>query len=251
MPSSSEATRRLRLTIEYDGTDFAGWQRQDHAPSVQATIEDALAQMVGGPVVVKGAGRTDAGVHARGQVAHFDTTTTIPLHGFRRGLNSTLPSAIAIVAVDEVAADFDARFSALGKWYRYSLWNAESRSAHQARTAWHLRGPLNIGAMQRMAARFIGRHDFAAFRASDCERRTTVRTLHRLDVRRDGVLVTFDVEADAFLKNMVRILVGTLVDIGRARLREDEVAQLLLTPDRKRAGPTAPALGLCMMAVRY
>ncbi len=243
--------RRLRLTIEYDGTDFSGWQRQDNAPSIQATIEDALGKMVGAPVILKGAGRTDAGVHARGQVAHFETAASIPLHGFRRGLNSTLPSSIAVVGVTEAAPDFDARFSALGKWYRYTLWNAESRSALDGRYAWHLRGELDVGAMQQAAAALIGRHDFAAFRASDCERKTTVRNLHRLDVRRLGERVTFDVEADAFLKNMVRILVGTLVDVGRARLTVADVAQLLVAPDRRRAGPTAPAHGLCMMAVRY
>ncbi len=243
--------RRIRLTVEYDGTDFAGWQRQPNGPSIQAAIEDALAQMTQQSVVVHGAGRTDAGVHALGQVLHFDTDGRIPLVGFRRGLNQLLPRSIAIVAAAEAAPDFDARRSARGKLYRYSIWNADSRSARLARFTWHLPRSLDVARMRRAAQTLIGRHDFAAFRAADCERKTTVRTLRRLDVVRTGDLVEIDVEADAFLKNMVRILAGTLAEAGLGRLSPEDVGRTLAARDRKLAGPTAPPWGLTLVRVHY
>jgi tRNA pseudouridine38-40 synthase len=243
--------RRIKLTIEYDGTDFAGWQRQENGPSVQAAIEDALREMTREPTVVRGAGRTDAGVHALGQVAHFDTETTIPLHGFQRGLNSILPRAIAIVSAEEAAADFDARRSARGKLYRYSIWNRDARSSVRDRFAWHRPRPLDVARMQEAAQPLVGRHDFAAFRAADCERKTTVRTLTRVDVQRDGELITIEVEGDAFLKNMVRIIAGTLVHAGCGKLPQEQVARALATGERTLAGPTAPARGLALVRVDY
>jgi tRNA pseudouridine38-40 synthase len=243
--------RRIRLTLEYDGTDFVGWQRQPNGPTVQAALEDALAQMTGAPVVVRGAGRTDAGVHALGQVAHFDTATTIPLVGFRRGLNQLLPRSIAVVAAADAPPDFDARRSARGKLYRYSIWNADSRSARLARFSWHVPRLLDVAAMRAAAWPLLGRHDFAAFRAADCERPTTTRTLRRLDVTRSGHLVEIDVEADAFLKNMVRILTGTLAEAGLAKLSADDVAGTLASRDRQLSGPTAPPWGLTLVRVHY
>jgi tRNA pseudouridine38-40 synthase len=241
--------RRIRLTLEYDGSDFSGWQRQPNGPSVQAALEAALEQMIGAPTPVRGAGRTDAGVHALGQAAHFDTDTRIPLVGFRRGLNRLLPRAIAVTGAVEVPPDFDARRSARGKLYRYSIWNAEARSARLSRFTWHLSLPLDVGAMRAAAAPLIGRHDFAGFRAANCERKTTVRTLRRLDVTRAGHLVEIDVEADAFLKNMVRILAGTLAEIGMGKRLDTR--QLLESRDRTLAGQTAPARGLTLVRVHY
>jgi tRNA pseudouridine38-40 synthase len=246
------SSRRLRLLIEYDGTDFHGWQRQENAPSVQATIEDALAAMTGRPTIVRGAGRTDAGVHALGQVAHFDTDAhNIPLHGFRRGLNSVLPRTIAIRDVAEVPPDFDARFSARGKLYRYQIWNEETRSPRIDRFVWHDRRPLDVARMNEGARLLVGRHDFAAFRAADCERRTTVRNVTRLEITREGSLVTLEIEADAFLKNMVRIITGTLVEIGRGRRALDTIPALLASGDRTQAGITAPPQGLTLVRVDY
>ena len=245
---------RFKLTVEYDGTDFVGWQRQSNGPSVQAAIEEALGDMHGGvATAIRGAGRTDAGVHALGQVAHFDAPpgTRVPLHGYQRGLNAVLPRSIAILAVEPVADDFDARFSARGKLYRYSIWTAPVRAPLRDRYVWHLRRALDVTKMQEAADRLVGRHDFSAFRAADCERKTTTRSLCRLAVARSGDLVTVEVEADAFLKNMVRIIVGTLCEVGWGKRSASDVQRILDGRDRRQAGITAPAQGLALVRVDY
>jgi tRNA pseudouridine38-40 synthase len=244
-------SRRWRIVVEYDGTDFRGWQRQVEQRTVQATLEDAIRDMTGETVFVRGAGRTDAGVHADGQVASFDLALNIPPQGLLRGLNSILPLDLAITDVAEADAAFDARFSARGKIYRYTVWNHFVRSPRLARTAWHVRGPIDTDCVRRAAAVLVGEHDFRAFRASDCDRRTTNRLVRRLDVDRQGSLLTFDIEATAFLKNMVRIIVGTLVDVGRGRIPEDAPARMLATGDRSAGGMTAPPGGLTMLRVIY
>jgi tRNA pseudouridine38-40 synthase len=244
-------SRRFRIVVEYDGTDFSGWQRQVGQRTVQETLEDAIRDMTGETPFVRAAGRTDAGVHANGQVASFDLTANIPPRGLLRGLNSILPADVAIVDVAEAAPDFDARFSARGKVYRYTVWNHFVRSPRLARTAWHVREPVDVDVIRRAAAALVGEHDFRAFRASDCDRKTTNRIVRRLDVERQGPLLTFDIEATAFLKNMVRIVVGTLVDIGRGRIGDDAPARMLATGDRSAGGMTAPPGGLTLLRVIY
>ena len=243
--------RRFRAVVEYDGTDFSGWQRQVGERTVQGTLEEALQAMTGGSVFVRGAGRTDAGVHADGQVATFEIGVEIPPHGLLRGLNSALPPDLALVDVAEAPSDFDARFSARGKVYRYTVWSHFVRSPLRARRAWHVREPIDLEAIRTAAAALVGDHDFRAFRASDCDRRTTRRIVRAIDVDRQGAVLTIDVEATAFLKNMVRILVGTLIDIGRGRVPPDAVARMLATGDRTIGGMTAPPQGLTLLRVIY
>jgi tRNA pseudouridine38-40 synthase len=243
--------RTLRLVIEYDGTDFSGWQRQKNGRTVQACVEDALASLTGQHVRITGAGRTDAGVHAEGQVASVQIATRIPEGGLLRGLNAELPRDIAVREVSDVPPTFDARRSARGKTYRYLIWNHLCRSPLHARTTWHLRARLDAHAMRTAAAAFVGQHDFRAFRAADCERRTTVRVLRAFEVWREGALVTCEVEGTAFLKNMVRILVGTLVAAGRGELDAAGVGRLLENGERSQAGVTAPAHGLTLVRVAY
>ena len=250
-PRPSPGARRLRLVVEYDGTDFSGWQRQANGFTVQEAIERAAARIVGGPVSVVGAGRTDAGVHAMGQVAALTIDKPIKLRGIQRGLNTYLPREVSIVSVDEVPIDFDPRRDAERKLYRYRVWNSETRNAVEDRYAWHVRPALDTAAMQQAAALLVGRHDFAGFRAADCERQTTVRTMMRDDVARTGLAVTIEVEGEAFLKNMVRIISGTLVSVGRGRHSVADVAALLVHKDRTRGGETAPAKGLCLVRVDY
>ncbi|HET8647930.1 MAG TPA: tRNA pseudouridine(38-40) synthase TruA [Vicinamibacteria bacterium] len=251
------AARNLRLLLEYDGTEFRGWQRQapDQAGNdqrtVQGCLEAAVKAMTGEDVLVRGAGRTDAGVHAKGQVANLHTGARIPTGGFLRGLNANLPPDVAVLEVHEVPPAFDARRAARGKLYRYAIWNHLVRAPLHRRTSWHCRAPLDLAAMRAATARLEGEHDFRAFRAADCERRTTVRLLRRVELGAQGALVTLDVEGTAFLKHMVRILSGTLVAVGRGELSPDDVSRLLEAGDRTQAGMTAPAAGLTLIRVDY
>lgn len=243
--------RNLRLVIEYDGTDFHGWQRQAGQRTVQGTLEEKVLEFTGESVELRGAGRTDAGVHAEGQVAHMMVGSRIPVGGFLRGLNTILPRDVVVVDVAEAAATFDARFSAQGKVYRYNVWNHFVRSPKHARTTWHVRSPLDLEVMRTAAATLCGQHDFKGFRASDCDRRNTVRVIRRFEISRQGALMNIEVEATAFLKNMVRILAGTLVDVGRGRLDLARVARVLETGDRTAGGVTAPPGGLTLVRVIY
>ena len=243
--------RKLRLTVEYDGTDFSGWQRQLEQRTVQATLEDTLFEVIGERTEVRGAGRTDAGVHAAGQVASLTISNRIPPHGLLRGMNSLLPSDVALVDAAEADAGFDARFSARGKVYRYRIWNHLVRSPLHARTSWHCRRALDLEAMREAAATLRGEHDFRGFRASDCDRRNTVRVIRGFEIRKEGALIEIDVEGTAFLKNMVRILAGTLADVGRGKLTVQSVLRALEQGDRAAGGVTAPAAGLTLLRVIY
>jgi len=243
--------RHIRLVVEYDGTTLCGWQRQTNGPTVQQHLEEALARLLTHEVSVVGASRTDAGVHARGQVASFRTERPIPLHGIRRGLNSLLPPEIAVRVADEVADDFHPRFSATGKHYRYTLLARPDRSPRWRERAWHVAEPLALARMQAGAEPLLGEHDFAAFRAAGCTARTTRRRIDDVTIEPEGELVRVDVRGNAFLRNMVRIVVGTLVEVGIGRREPAQVAEILASLDRTRAGITAPAHGLELMEVRY
>lgn len=254
--------RHIRLIVEYDGTSLSGWQRQANGPTVQGHLEAALGRLLSHPAPVVGASRTDAGVHARGQVASFRTERPIPLHGIRRGLNSLLPREIAVRDAAEVPDDFHPRFSATGKHYRYSILVRPDRSPRWRDRAWHHPDPLSIEAMAAAAAQLLGEHDFAAFRAAGCTAATTTRRIDSIDLSTisasapaaaaaDPELLVIDVRGNAFLRNMVRILVGTLAEVGAGRRSPAQVAEILASRDRTRAGITAPAHGLELMEVRY
>jgi len=249
--TDAPALRRLKAIIEYDGTDFSGWQRQVGQRTVQGTLEEAVHDLLGETVEVRGAGRTDAGVHADGQVATLDIANRIPPAGLLRGLNTRLPADVAVIDVAEVQPTFDARFSARGKVYRYRIWNHFVRSPRLARVSWHCRRPLDLEAIRAAAALLVGEHDFRGFRASDCDRRNTVRVIRRFEIVRQGALIEIDVEATAFLKNMVRILVGTLADVGRGKRDIAAVVRALETGDRSAGGVTAPPQGLSLVRVIY
>lgn len=244
--------RTIRLVLEYDGTGLVGWQRQQNGPSVQQHLEEAVAAMVRRPTAVTGASRTDAGVHALGQVAHFHTDTTIPPHGFRRGLNSALPPQIAVVACHEAPPGFHARFDARGKHYRYTLLVRPDPSPLLRHRAWHRPRPLDLAAMERAAARMLGERDFQALRAAGCTARTTRRRVDAVRLTRErGDVLHIDVHGNAFLRNMVRIMAGTLVDVGEGRLAPGDIPAILESRDRTRAGRTAPPWGLTLVEVVY
>jgi tRNA pseudouridine38-40 synthase len=243
--------RHIRLVVEYDGTDLSGWQRQDNAPTVQQHLEEALARLLTHEVTVVGASRTDAGVHARGQVASFRTDRAIPLHGIRRGLNSLLPPTIAVRDAAEVDDGFHARFSASGKHYRYTILARPDRSPRWRDRAWHVPERLALPAMIEASRALLGEHDFSAFRAAGCTAKTTSRRLDAIGVTRREELVWVDVQGNAFLRNMVRIIAGTLAEVGTGARPPGQVAEILASKDRTRAGITAPAHGLELWEVRY
>jgi tRNA pseudouridine38-40 synthase len=245
----------LRLTVAYDGADFAGWQLQENQRTVQGELEAALIRLLGHPLRATAAGRTDAGVHAEGQVVSvvLEPGDELPLRAFVHGLNRFLPEDIAVRDAAFAPEGFDARQLARGKHYRYRLLNRPTRSPLHRRTHWVLFAPLDRPPMEVAAEALVGEHDFAAFRSSDCPARTTRRRLDRIDLHWNPDLgeLTFEVEGTAFLKHMVRNLVGTLVAVGRHRLPATQIQEILGSGDRRRAGPTAPAQGLCLVSVKY
>jgi tRNA pseudouridine38-40 synthase len=242
---------RIALGIEYDGSRFCGWQTQPQGCGAQDALERGLAEIAGEPVSTVCAGRTDAGVHALGQVAHFDTTAQRPLAAWVRGTNALLPPALAVRWSHAVAADFHARYSAVSRSYRYLLLNREVRpAADNGKVGWfHL--PLDLEKMRAGARLLLGEHDFSAFRAAECQAKSPVRTLYRLDVARRGNYVVFDVSANAFLHHMVRNIVGSLVYVGKGTHHPEWVGALLADRDRAKAAPTFEAAGLYLANVEY
>jgi tRNA pseudouridine38-40 synthase len=244
--------RVLKITLAYDGTRFVGWQRQAEGESVQGLLEAALARFEGAPVTVQGAGRTDAGVHALGQVASAQVTCGHDTAALVRGLNATLPEEIRITAVAEAPPDFHARFSSRSKVYRYVIRNAPVATPFDRRYSWHLPEPLRLDAMREGAAALIGTHDFATFRSVGGEVDTTVRIVTRSELTCDtGGLVTYEIEGNGFLRHMVRAVVGTLVEIGRGWRPASSIGALLEGRQRANAGATAPPHGLFLVRVDY
>jgi tRNA pseudouridine38-40 synthase len=243
---------RWALLIEYDGAGFVGWQRQADLISVQSVLEDAAAHLAGAPVSSIVAGRTDAGVHARGQVAHIDLERTIDAHRLVQALNFHMkPYRVAVLRAAAVAPDWSARFSAIGRAYRYVILNRRARAALQAGRAWHLPQALDVDAMQAGAAHLLGRHDFTSFRAASCQAASPVRTLDRLAVTRVDESVVIEAGARSFLHHQVRNMVGSLKLVGEGRWPPARMGQALAARDRAAAGPTAPPEGLFLEQVIY
>ena len=243
--------RRFKLTLEYDGTTYHGWQVQPGLATVQGILESCLGRFAGGPVAVRGAGRTDAGVHALGQVASFTAALRLEPATLKRALNASLPRDIVLREAVEVEADFDARFSARSKTYRYTLLRRDTPSALAARTSLFVPMVLDFSAMAAAAREVVGTHDFSAFRAGTCAARSPVRTVMAAEWRQAGEFWHFEVTANAFLQHMVRILVGTLLEVGRGRQRPEAMAEILASRDRRRAGKTVLPHGLCLVEVHY
>jgi tRNA pseudouridine38-40 synthase len=243
---------RYKLTIEYDGAGLVGWQRQANGPSVQQALEAAIARFCGESVGVTGAGRTDAGVHALGQTAHFDLARRAPADVVRNAINFHLrPAAISILAAEEVSGAFDARLSAVARIYCYRILNRRAPPALERGRIWHVKPPLDLAAMREGARYLIGRHDFSSFRDSLCQAKSPVKTLDALTLSRHGDEIRIEARARSFLHHQVRNLVGTLALVGRGRWQPDDVARALAACDRRAGGPTAPAEGLYLVAVRY
>ncbi len=242
---------RLALGIEYDGSGFCGWQTQPAGCAVQDRLEAACSSIAGVPVSTICAGRTDAGVHALGQVVHFDCDIERPLSAWVRGVNALLPSAMAVTWAQPVADDFHARFSATSRAYRYMLLNDAVRpAADHGRVGW-FHAPLNLERMRAAAANLIGEHDFSAFRAAECQAKSPVRTLQAVSVSSSGPYIVFEFRANAFLHHMVRNIVGSLVYVGKGKHPPEWMKEVLLGRDRSRAAPTFDASGLYLLDVEY
>ena len=248
--------RYFKLIIAYDGTDFHGWQMQSNKPTIQGEIVNVLRRITQENVQLHGAGRTDAGVHALGQIGSFRTQSTLSAGEFQRALNALLPPTIRIVAAEEVGPDFNARWSARGKMYRYRLYRGKVVSPVLWRYVLHYPFPLDEDAMRDASARFVGMHDFASFAAStgseeDDKERSTEREIYSTELVRsaDGEELVFTVRGRSFLRYMVRKIVGTLLDVGRGKLKPDDIDRLYELKDRSKSGPTVPPQGLCMVSV--
>ncbi len=251
-----EQRRTIKLTLAYDGTDFAGWQIQANGRSVQGTVQAALERISGEPITLTGSGRTDAGVHALGQVASFNTASSHACDVFYRALNAELPDDVTVVAAEEAPTGFHALRSARRKRYRYIVHDGNVRDVFARRYVWRWPTQLDDAAMSRAAAALVGRHDYSSFETAGSERESSVRTVYAVDVVRPFASdrpheIQIEVEADGFLYNMVRAIVGTLVEVGRGARPESWVAEALAARDRSAAGRTAPPQGLFLLWVRY
>jgi tRNA pseudouridine38-40 synthase len=241
----------IKLTVEYDGTNYHGWQIQSNGETIQAVLERALSTFFGAPIRVTGSGRTDAGVHALGQVANFRVEKDFDKHRLLRALNALTPADIAIKDADEVSDSFDARRDGRARIYEYHILNRSMPSPFYRNRAWHLHEPLDIEAMNAAIPCLLGEHDFSSFRAAGCDALHPVRTVYQTSLKCRGELLVYSIEATGFLRHMVRNIAGTLAEIGQGLRAPESLAALLALRDRTKSGPTAPAHGLYLVEVKY
>ncbi|KPA09800.1 tRNA pseudouridine synthase A [Candidatus Magnetomorum sp. HK-1] len=244
--------KNIKIVIEYDGTQYSGWQRQLDCPSIQGIIESAIYKMTGQKVTLNGSGRTDAGVHAWKQVANFRCHTRLTPKIFQNGLNSLLPRDIAIHSCFEVPTKFHARYDVKSKIYRYYIGQRPQKMALFNQYCWHIPQKLSLSDMQKACAYFKGKHDFKSFEGSGSPRSTSVRNIFQSELKlNENQYIIYEIEADGFLRFMVRNIVGTLVEIGKKRMKADDIPDILQAKDRNKAGPTAPPFGLFLIEVKY
>lgn len=243
--------KNLKLIIEYEGTNYHGWQRQKGALTIQGVIEDAIYAVLKKRVKLISSGRTDAGVHALGQIANFHTESSLDAISWQRALNSLLPQDIVIKKADFVPLDFHSRYSANGKVYRYVILNSPLPSVFYRNYAWHIPYPLNLRGMRKGMKYLKGTHDFSSFRAVSSASKNPIRTIKYIEMGKRMNFITIIIEADGFLHHMVRNIVGTLVEVGRRKIEPEEVKHILVLKDRRKAGPTAPPHGLYLVEVKY
>jgi tRNA pseudouridine38-40 synthase len=243
--------RNVRITVEYDGTCYAGWQVQKGKTTIQGELGRAVREITGERTTIYGAGRTDAGVHAKGQVAHFHTSSRMPCERMVHAINAHLPPDIAVIDVCDAPPDFHSQYSATGKVYTYTILNRDVKSALKRNFAVLVKSPLDVNLMRQAAVHIEGRHDFRAFCTESRLKKNTVRTLRSLQISVRDDEIVFTVSGDGFLYNMVRTIVGTLMLVGRGLLAPDDVARIVASCDRRKAGPNAPAKGLCLVRVEY
>lgn len=241
----------IKLDLQYDGTAYHGWQIQKNAVTVQETVKEAIKKITGEDVTVTGCGRTDTGVHAKHYACNFHTHANIPTDRYPHALNANLPDDIVCFGAAEVSDDFHANKSAVGKRYVYKILNRTFPDAVMCRYAWHYKYPLDVEKMQRAAKAFVGEHDFIGFASSGFTVKTTVREIYSLDVTRENDIITIDIHGNGFLYNMVRIIAGTLVFAGSGKINPEDMADIIESKDRDRAGITAPPEGLCLWEVYY
>lgn len=243
--------RNIKLVLEYDGTAYNGWQLQEKGASIQGEVEKAVLRSIGERISLKGSGRTDAGVHALGQVANFLTNSTIPGDRIRYALNNELPSDIRVMLSEEVDLDFHSRFNATHKRYRYRLYTGEVERPMLRNYSYHFKYPINVELIEHASKYFLGTHDYQSFKGRRSITKSTVRTINRIDVAQKGEMVDISIDGQSFLRNMVRIMVGTLVEIGSGQRDRDSIPWILQQRNRSFAGHTAPAKGLFLEKVYY
>lgn len=243
--------KNIKITIEYDGTSYSGWQIQDNAISIQGTIKAAIEKLTNEEIKLIGSGRTDAKVHALGQVANFLTSSNIPGEKYKYALKNHLPEDITIIESEEVDLSFHSRFDAVKKRYKYIVYNAELPRSIYRRFSYHVPYDIDIDKMIQASKYFIGTHDFKAFMSAKADVYSTIRTIYEIDIKKNNELIEFTVEGNSFLRNMVRIIVGTLLCVGFGRIKIEDIEKIILYKKRQNAGPTAPPQGLFLEKVFY